>query len=87
MATTAFDTLSAVQDLEAAGIERKHAEAIAKVVNPGDERAAAGVRRPGYNPARSRLSVSPHTGMVGGLRIRGDSSMFQSPPLSSGRGA
>ena len=40
MATTAFDTLSAVQDLEAAGIERKHAEAIAKVVNHGDERAA-----------------------------------------------
>ncbi len=28
------------QDLEAAGIERKHAEAIAKVVNHGDERAA-----------------------------------------------
>ena len=40
MATTAFDTLSAVQDFEAAGIERKHAEAIAKVVNHGDERAA-----------------------------------------------
>ena len=40
MTTTAFDTLSAVQDLEAAGIERKHAEAIAKVVNHGDERAA-----------------------------------------------
>ena len=40
MTATAFDTLSAAQDLEAAGIERKHAEAIAKVVNHGDERAA-----------------------------------------------
>ena len=40
MSTTAFDTLSAAQNLEAAGIERKHAEAIAKVVNHGDERAA-----------------------------------------------
>ena len=40
MSTTAFDTLSAAQDLEAAGIERKHAEAIAKVVHHGDERAA-----------------------------------------------
>ena len=40
MAATPFDTLTAAQDLEAAGIERKHAEAIAKVVNHGDERAA-----------------------------------------------
>ena len=40
MTATAFDTLTAAQDLEAAGIERKHAEAIAKVVNHGDERAA-----------------------------------------------
>ena len=40
MSTAAFDTLSAAQDLEAAGIERKHAEAIAKVVHHGDERAA-----------------------------------------------
>ena len=40
MSATAFDTLAATQELEAAGIERKHAEAIAKVVNHGDERAA-----------------------------------------------
>ena len=40
MAATPFDTLTAAQDLEAAGIERKHAEAIAKVVNHGDKRAA-----------------------------------------------
>ena len=40
MAASTFDTLSAAQDLEAAGIERKHAEAIAKVVSHGDERAA-----------------------------------------------
>ena len=31
----AFDTLAAAQDLEAAGIERKHAEAIAKTVRDG----------------------------------------------------
>ena len=40
MSTTTFDTLSAAQDLEAAGIERKHAEAIAKAIHHGDERAA-----------------------------------------------
>ena len=35
-----FDTLTAAQDLEAAGIERKHAEAIARAISHGDERAA-----------------------------------------------
>ena len=40
MTTTAFDTLATAQDLEAAGIERGHAEAIAKAINHGDERAA-----------------------------------------------
>ena len=40
MSTTAFDTLTAAQDLEAAGFERKQAEAIAKAINHGDERAA-----------------------------------------------
>ena len=40
MSTATFDTLSAAQDLEAAGIERHHAEAIAKAINHGDERAA-----------------------------------------------
>ena len=40
MSTTTFDTLSAAQDLEAAGIERKHAEAVAKAIHHGDERAA-----------------------------------------------
>ena len=40
MTSATFDPLSAAQDLEAAGIERKHAEAIAKAVNHGDERAA-----------------------------------------------
>ena len=40
MSTTTFDTLTAARELEAAGIERHHAEAIAKVVSRGDERAA-----------------------------------------------
>ena len=40
MTATAFDTLTATEELEAAGIERKHAEAIAKIVNHGDARAA-----------------------------------------------
>ena len=35
-----FNPLEAAQNLEAAGIERKHAEAIAKAINHGDERAA-----------------------------------------------
>ena len=40
MSAGPFDTLSAAQDLESAGIERKHAEAIAKAIHHGDERAA-----------------------------------------------
>ena len=40
MTASTFDTLSAAQDLEAAGIERRQAEAIAKAINHGDERAA-----------------------------------------------
>ena len=40
MSAAALDTLSVARDLEAAGIERGHAEAIAKVVHLGDERAA-----------------------------------------------
>ena len=40
MAATAFNPLEAAQDLEAAGFERRQAEAIAKVVNRSDERAA-----------------------------------------------
>ena len=40
MTASTFDTLTAAQDLEAAGIERRHAEAIAKTINHGDERAA-----------------------------------------------
>ena len=40
MSANPFDTLSTAQDLEAAGIERKQAEAIAKAINHGDERAA-----------------------------------------------
>ena len=43
MSTAAFDTLTATQDLEAAGIEHRQAEAIARVVNRGDERAATKV--------------------------------------------
>ena len=39
MNTGTFNPLSAAQDLEAAGIERQHAEAIAKAINHGDERA------------------------------------------------
>ena len=38
--SAAFDTLTAARDLEAAGIERRQAEAIAKAINHGDERAA-----------------------------------------------
>ena len=40
MASTSFDTLRAAHDLEAAGFERKQAEAIATAINHGDERAA-----------------------------------------------
>ena len=40
MTASTFDTLSAAQDLEAAGFERRQAEAIAKAINHGDERAA-----------------------------------------------
>ena len=36
----AFNPLEAAKDLEAAGFERRQAEAIAKVVNHRDERAA-----------------------------------------------
>ena len=39
MSATTFNPLEAAQDLEAAGIERKHAEAIARAINRGDERA------------------------------------------------
>ena len=39
MTATTFNPLEAAQDLEAAGIDRKHAEAIAKAINHGDERA------------------------------------------------
>ncbi len=40
MSTAAFDTLTAVQNLEASGFERRQAEAIATAINHGDERAA-----------------------------------------------
>ena len=40
MTASTFDTLTAAQNLEAAGIERRQAEAIAKAINHGDERAA-----------------------------------------------
>ena len=40
MTAAAFDTLSTARDLEAAGIIRAHAEAIAQAINHGDERAA-----------------------------------------------
>ena len=40
MTASTFDTLSAAQDLEAAGFERRQAEAIAKAINHGDERTA-----------------------------------------------
>ena len=44
MSAAAFDTLTAARDLEAAGIECRQAEAIAKAIakaiNHGDERAA-----------------------------------------------
>ena len=39
MIATTFNPLEAAQDLEAAGIDRKHAEAIAKAINHRDERA------------------------------------------------
>ena len=40
MSAATFDTLGAAHDLEAAGFERRQAEAIAKAINRGDERAA-----------------------------------------------
>ena len=40
MSAAAFDTLSAARDLEAAGIERAHAEAIARTIGRSDERSA-----------------------------------------------
>lgn len=40
MSTAAFDTLTAVQNLEASGFERRQAEAIATAINHGDERVA-----------------------------------------------
>ena len=40
MTSTTFDTLTAARDLEAAGIERGHAEATATAIGRGDERLA-----------------------------------------------
>lgn len=40
MAAVAFDTLRAARDLEAAGIARAHAEAIAETIGRADERVA-----------------------------------------------
>ena len=40
MTASTFDTLSAARDLEAAGTDRDFAEAIAKAIDHGDERAA-----------------------------------------------
>ena len=39
MSAATFDTLGTARDLEAAGIERIHAEAIAQAIHHGDERA------------------------------------------------
>ena len=41
MPATAFDTLGAARELEAAGIARVQAEAIAQVINHGDERGVS----------------------------------------------
>lgn len=40
MTAAAFDTLRAARDLEAAGFERRQAEAIATAINHGDEHTA-----------------------------------------------
>ena len=40
MTARSFNPLTAARDLEAAGIERQHAEAIATAINHSDERAA-----------------------------------------------
>ena len=40
MSAAAFDTRSAARDLEAAGIERAHGEAIARTIGRSDERSA-----------------------------------------------
>ena len=40
MSAAAFDTLSVARDLEAAGLDRGPAEAIARAINHGGERAA-----------------------------------------------
>ena len=41
MPAAAFDTLGAARELEAAGIARVQAEAIAQVINHGDERGVS----------------------------------------------
>lgn len=41
MTTTTFNPLETAHDLEAAGFERRQAEAIAKAIDHGDERATA----------------------------------------------
>ena len=41
MPVAAFDTLGAARELEAAGIARAQAEAIAQVINHGDERGVS----------------------------------------------
>jgi len=43
MPDSSFNPLCAARDLESAGIERQHAEAIANAINHGTERAATKV--------------------------------------------
>ena len=60
-ATHSIDTLTTARDLEAAGIERKHAEAIATAIGRADEQAASkadlAALRADTKGCRSRIDI------------------------------
>ena len=76
MSTTTFDTLSAAQDLEAAGIERKHAEAIAKAIHHGDERAAT--------KADLDITITTHEAHMTALEARMTATLYRALRFQGG---
>ena len=58
---TAFDTLKAAQSMEAAGIERRHAEAIAAAVAESGEHAAT---RADLDALESRLHATVYRALL-----------------------
>ena len=68
MPTTTFDTLAVARELEAAGIERQHAEAIATAINHGDERAATkadiNALKADINALETRLQVTLYRALL-----------------------